>query len=544
MAGGKETPRQKMIGMMYLVLTALLALNVSAEVLQAFNNITIGIKTTIDATEEKNAELMKTFEQRVANSEGDETATQCLAKVKEAKKKTQALYDKLEELKKLCVEGENSQAYGEVGGDPESYLGSGGEILIEQKNTDISSRLLSGDNPKFTHGQDLKAQINQTKAELVALFKDIKGVRPETIEQVENAITLVANDDETRKKPKDKWEYYTFNNIPVGATIAVLTKLQNDVMNAETEVINQLFNQISAAKIEIEDFETVVKQNKAILARGEELEAKIFLSAIVGSITPEITVNNQPVEMEGATGIWKRKAGEQGKFEEKVSVKVKNAKTGESKEYPATINYEVFSADATISATKMNVLYLGLDNPIQISVPGYEPKAISASLTPSSVGSLVPAGKPGEYIAKIKSREKDGCKIVVNVKNQKGEVLPKGSQVFRTMKVPSPYANLNNKTGGSISAAELKVVRTVNATLDNFVFEGIRYTVTGYDFIYSPKRGTLLRGKGQGAAIADQLKGAFANAKRGDQIIINGIQASAPGVGKVDLPGALIFDVQ
>ena len=81
MAGGKETPRQKMIGMMYLVLTALLALNVSAEVLQAFNNITIGIKTTIDATTDKNKEMMKTFEQRVANSEGDPIAQQCLEKV-------------------------------------------------------------------------------------------------------------------------------------------------------------------------------------------------------------------------------------------------------------------------------------------------------------------------------------------------------------------------------------------------------------------------------------------------------------------------------
>lgn len=541
MAGGKETPRQKMIGMMYLVLTALLALNVSAEVLQAFNNITRGIVTTISATDAKNQDNLTRFKKRVDDSGGDETAQMCWDKVQVATKLTSDLYAEIEKIKKEVVEAEGTQEYD---GGEESYLGSGMEKLVEQKNTDVSSRMLAENNPNYNYGEKLKTMINDTKNKLVDLFRDLPGMGEAEVAAIANSITLEAKDDPDQKQAaKRKWEYYTFNNIPVGATLAVLTKIQNDVKNAETEVINALYGQISAGKIEIEDFVPIVKARKSAVAVGETYKAEIFLSAKVGAITPTITVDGKEVEdMQGATGIYEQVAGSQGSVKKPVKISIKNAKTGKTKEYETTMEYDVFKAPANVSADKMNVVYVGLDNPISISVPGFEPDKISASLSPGNVGDLVKTG-PGKYVAKIKTRSREGCKINVSVKLPDGSSKNMGYGEFRTMKVPSPNASLNGNQGPNISAGALKAVRIVSVTLDNFVFEGIRYEVTNFDYIYRPQRGQLIRGSARGKQIPNDLKAAFDNAKRGDLLIINGIQASAPGLGKVDIAGSLVFNV-
>lgn len=543
MAGGKESPRQKMIGMMYLVLTALLALNVSAEVLEAFNNITNGIDETIKVTSTKNTDLAGSIADRVKNAGDDDNAKLVGVKAAEASKIADGLYSYLQTLKEQVVEDDTDQAYDD--GSEECYVNLG--KLKDPKNIDVATRLLveKKAGEQQSGGAKLKAEINKTRESLVNLFDGLVGTTDVEKDAIEAALTLNANDNPDEKGPKKVWEYKTFNSIPRGAAIALLTKFQNDAKNAEAEILKRLLDKISAGKLEVEGLEPVVKQNKAILARGEKLTAEIFLSAKIGGITPEIkdTRSGKAIKVEGTTGKYEATADKQGKFEVPVEITYVDKKTGKENKLETSINYEVFNADATISATKMNVLYLGLENPIEISVPGYEPSAINASLSPSGYGTLTRV-KPGQYIAKLKRRNKDGVKINVTVKTAEGKTIGKGNQMYRTMKVPSPYANINNKTGGTISAAELKVVRRVNATLSNFVFEGVKYRVTGYDYIYTPKRGNLIRASNKGASIPGQLKGAFTNAKRGDMLIISGVRASAKGVGEVNLPGALIFEIQ
>jgi hypothetical protein len=119
-----------------------------------------------------------------------------------------------------------------------------------------------------------------------------------------------------------------------------------------------------------------------------------------------------------------------------------------------------------------------------------------------------------------------------------------GSQNFRTLKVPSPTPSLNGNGGGNMSTGALKAVKIVSVTLENFVFEGIRYKVTSFDYIYKPARGNLIRGTENSQGIPNQLKAAFANAKRGDLLIISGINASAPGLGKVPVAGSLVYNIQ
>lgn len=543
MAGAKESPRQKMIGMMYLVLTALLALNVSAEVLEAFNNITIGIDETIQVTKNKNTELIGDIQDRVANAGDDDNAKLVGKRAKEASEITSELYEYLEQLKQEVVTTESDQAYE---GDPESYKEKG--KLLDPKNIDVATMLLveKRAGEQKSGGEKLQEKINETRKKLVELFDGLKGTTEAEKEAINASLTLSAKDNPNEKDvAKRDWEYKTFNSIPRGAAIALLTKFQNDVQNAEAEVLKRLLDKISEGKIQVEGLEPVVKLNKAVLARGEKLKAEVFLSAKIGGITPEFTLKNGGRKLDGigTTGIYEATADKQGKYEVPVEVKYVDKTTGEEKQLETKIVYEVFNADATISATKMNVIYLGLENPIEISVPGYEPNAINATLSPSGYGQLKKVG-PGKYVATLSRRHPEGVKINVSVRTQEGNVVTKGSQLYRTMKVPSPYANINNKTGGPISAAELSVVRRVNATLSNFVFEGVRYGVTSYDYIFIPKRGNLISGTQRGPTIPGQLKAAFSNAGRGDQLIIRGVKAAADGVGEVPLPGALIFDIQ
>lgn len=537
MAGGNESPRQKMIGMMYLVLTALLALNVSAEVLEAFHNITVGIEQTIDVTKEKNTEIYSSLISKAGNMEGDENAARVKERAAKAKEICTDLYDYVQGLIVQIVENDTKQKYE---GDEDSYKTLG--KLENPKNTDVATKLLA--EGKLSKGPELKDKINNGRKALVELFEGLEGVDDAAKKAIDDALTIRAEDNpDARPTAKQKWEFATFDHIPRGAAVALLTNIQNNIKNAEAAVLTQMFSQLSAGKLEIDELVPVIKAKKSAVAVGEKYEAEIFLSAKIGSIDPVITVDGKEIKTEGGTGFFETVPSSQGSVKRKVEIQIKNAKTGKMEPYPAEMNYDVFKAPAIISADKMNVVYQGLDNPISISVPGFEPDKISASMSPGGIGTLVKQGS-GKYIAKITKRDRKGVNITVSVKLPGGGSKTMGSANFRTMKVPSPNASLNGNQGPTISTGALQAVKVVSVTLENFVFEGIRYKTVAFDYIYKPQRGNLLRGTAKGNQIPNQLRAAFGNAKRGDLLIISGIYAQATGLGKVPLAGSLVFTVQ
>jgi len=546
--GGKETPRQKMIGMMYLVLTALLALNVSAEVLEAFGNISNGLDETIIVAEEKNGDMYSLISQRVSSAGDDENAKLVGQRMSEVQAITKKLDDYLDGLKKDMVETDTDQTYDDyLKGVPGEYGPK--EKLVNQKNIDVPTRLLveKGTNPT-NGGEDLMKMINETRVALVDLFDGLSVTKndPEYKKNLDNKLTLRASDYPNEKeKAKQDWEYKTFNGIPCGAAIALLTKYQNDLKNAEGEVLKSMLEAISEGKIEVKQLVPVVKVKKSALAVGEELDAEIFMAAQIGGVTPVIVVDGKEIDIDPVTGrgIFKRKTSSQGTKSLPVNISVKNTKTGEMTDYSAAIEFDVFKAPAIISADKMNVVYQGLDNPVSISVPGFEPSQINATVSPGGIGVLKKVS-PGKYSLTITKRDQKGININVSVRLPDGSSKSMGSQNFRTLKVPSPSPSLNGNGGGTMSTGALKAVKIVSVTLENFVFEGIRYKVTNFDYMYKPSRGNLIRGSEKSNNMPNQLKAAFANAKRGDFLVISGIQASAPGLGKIDVAGSLVYNIQ
>ena len=170
----------------------------------------------------------------------------------------------------------------------------------------------------------------------------------------------------------------------------------------------------------------------------------------------------------------------------------------------------------------MNVLYIGLDNPISISVAGYSPNDIIASM---SGGSLTRSGKG--YIAKVTTAGK--ATISVSVKVKDGSTRPMGSNEYRVKSVPKPESMFGTLESGSAPAAALLAQNTIRAVLPNFVFEGVNFTVTKYAALYVPKRGNAEAVSGAGAAITQQLKMFITKAKRGDKVLVDEIEAIGPG---------------
>lgn len=532
-----------MIGMMYLVLTALLALNVSREVLQAFNNITRGIDETVLATEQSIDARVLAFQNQVGRMNGDSLATAYWNKVQTTVTLSDSLDKEIERIKKLLVEAEESQSYDD---GPESYLGSNMLVLVEEENVDIASRFLADPNQeRNAYGKRLKELINYTRQKYVGILSDLNEMNEEKLVNIEKSFTLSANDDEANPDPaKRKWEFTTFNNVPLGAALAVLTKTQNDLRNTESQVIDEITAGMSEGKPPVDGLLAMVKPNATSIPIGGSYEADIFLGARMGSISPEITVDGEPIEVLGSTGRIKIPVSGEGSVTKPVTIKYLNAKKGTTEVYETELSYEGFRTPAIVSPTKMNVVYLGLQNPVSVSVPGFEPQNVMASLTPAGCGTLTRSGT-GEYIAHITNRTTQKCSVNVSVRMSDGSVRSMGATEFRIKKVPKPYASVNAKGGGAMSIAEIGAARRIDVSLGpDFVFGGIKYRVTKYDYLYKPDRKSPVKGDATGPQFTAELKESCKNAKRGDLLIISQIYASTPGVGEVLLPASLVFTVK
>ncbi|MBI1183807.1 hypothetical protein GC194_06025 [bacterium] len=544
MAGTKETPRQKMIGMMYLVLTALLALNVSREVLQAFNNLTKGIDETIQSTELKINNDVMTFEQVVKRMNGDENAEKYWQRVQKAVAMSDELNNKIESLKKLLVEAENNQQYE---GGPESYKGSNLMVLVDEENTDIASRFLADPNqPKNAYGKELKEEIQQLKAEYISLFSDLPEFTKDEIAQLQENFPLAANDDDTNPDPaKRNWEFTTFNNVPLGAALAILTKLQNDLRNSEAMVINKLTADFGDTGLPVTGLEAMVMPRSTNVPIGGTYEADIFLGAQIASVKPTIIVDGEELDLEGARAKFKATVSSEGTVHKPVVIKLMNPRTGQVEEYNTELQFAGFQTPAIVSADKMNVLYMDLENPVSVSVPGFDAKKVRVSLSPSGIGRLENRGN-GQYSVTINQRLSPECKLNVAVEMPDGSVRNLKPESFRIKKVPKPYTNLNNKTGGSLSRGEISTIKRVFATMDEeFLFDGVRFKVTEFSYIYNPTRGNVVMGTEKSDDIPANLRQKFEDAHTGDVLTIYQVSARPIGFGsEVQIPGSITFTVK
>lgn len=507
-----------MINMMYLVLTAMLALNVSAEVLRAFNLVNNGLERTTETYAEKNAMIYQQFQAQLQDD--PKRVGPLWEDAQTVQTEADEMYAYLESLKQSLIE--------EGGGrDPEM------ENRIEnEKDIDIATRrLVEGEE-----GKELKAKILETRQELLAQV-------PEDAE-----VNIPLNAVEPEKEPGDvekvTWQSQLFREVPLTAAVTMLSKLQNDVRNSEGEVINALFKQIKGNVMNFDAVRPIVQPTSNLVMLNEDIKATIAMGAYSTTQEFKVTINGKEYESEAGRVEYEAQAAKEGVHEISGTITYIGP-DGEEKVVDFTEPVQVFQGSATISADAMNVLYIGLENPISISVPGFPPDKIRASL---SNGNL--KGANGKYVALPKdpgrSRDRSAREAVItaSVELPSGQTKVMGSKEYRIRPVPEPTAYVGPFNEGAVSANALASQPGVTARLgEGFAFEGLNFSVRGYRFLYQPKRGNVQTMSVNGYAFTPQIQSILRNASPGDMVIFTDIVTEAPGVGK-KRPSGMVFTIK
>ena len=330
MAGIKETPRQKMIGILYLVLLGLVALNVSDSLLDAFKNLGDSLKTSTENTQTGIDNMFLSFRE-TKMKENPERAQPLLTKAEQAQKLVAALTGKVAEYNRLFME---------EGGGLEESTGD----VSKRSNVDISPRLMINQG----RGKELRDLINKTAAELKKLTNN------------EVDFALLAADPKARGGVKKSWEEANFGDgIPLTAAITALEKINADAKNAESAVVKHIFGKMDQAIVNLDRFSAVAVAPTSYLIQGQPYTAKVFLTAYDSKSTPQISVNGNPLQVVDGQGVYSVNTSSEGVFSWKGLISVQQT-DGTVKTYETDpISYQVARPSAVVSPDKMNVLYIG-----------------------------------------------------------------------------------------------------------------------------------------------------------------------------------------
>jgi gliding motility-associated protein GldM len=521
MAGGNPA-RQKMINMMYLVLTALLALNVSSEILKAFELVNGSLTSTNANFASKTTETMTQFQKLYEN---DKTKAEKLwAAAQQAVKESEAMVKYIDGLKEDIAK--------EAGGWKVESESDPKIAVAKPDDLDISSRYFVKNQQNTQKGPELRQKLIEFENKMKGFLINEKG------EKV-NGPTIRLDTDEKKMNNEKKevaWEVYYFAGIPVIAAITELTQFQNNVRNVEADVVTFLKNQIGADDVKFDNFATIIAPERPAVYTGEKFRAEIFLGAYSSTQQPIIRVDGRELPVKDGKAVFEETSGGIGDKEHKVVVSYKDAKGALVDLAPAKMTYSVFGGNATISHTGLKVVYKGVDNPFQIAVPGFEARNISVSTNPSRIRSL---GKPGEYAIKPMPADQD-IKINVSVKLPDGAVKSVGGEVYKARPIPNPEISFNPAVGpqSAVPRGQLRVFTLLYAKLgQSFVFADLdKYQVQGYSVLVvskgsakAPEQITC-----QGPALAPRAKAAFNEAKAGDLVVISEVKVKGPdGVTKI-----------
>jgi gliding motility-associated protein GldM len=502
MAGGKETPRQRMIGILYLVLLGLIALSIPDSLLDSFKNIT----KSLDASRTNvTTSLTTTYGAFEATKlkEQPEKAGMLLAKAKDASKIADELNSYVEEIKAELIKKGG-------GMNPDIDDVDGRESL------DISSEVMINDKKANV----LKEKIESTKAKLLTLLgKDSVGVN----------FSLNANDPNPVKGFANKtWQNAYFGEgIPLGAALTTLAKIQADNKNAENEVVKRILGKVDQAQVTLNQFKAVAVAPTSYVLSGQQYKAEIFLTAYDQNSNPTITVGGSPIPTTSGVGTYTTTVSGEGLRTWSGQLLVKQV-DGPPKAYPVTGSYMVAKPSAVVSPDKMNVLYIGVPNPLSVSAPGVPKESIKVSMSGGSV-----SGSNGHYTATVSNLGT----AKVTVTGEKGMVL--GSSEFRVKRIPDPKATFAGKSGGRTSAANLRAQDRVFARLDGFEFDA-KFNVTRFNLIIIKPRQDAISYTATGGELTSAMRSAMSSVTPGTTVVFQDIIAVGPDGTQRGLDGIVI----
>lgn len=522
-----ETPRQKMIGMMYLFYTALLALNVSSEILTSFVKINESIQKTTSNYSEKTKSLYAKIDNSALEQPGKYTK---LAKqAHEVERQSNEFFQNIEDLKLLILR--ESQG-------PEATLD--GEIK-KMDDLHAATIVMVGEGGPMM-GKQLRGWLDSYRELLLGIIEDTSLTVYKNV-----AKNLEAKDQFDNKEAPWSWEETLCRGMPMIGTMAMLSKLQADIRNSEADVLEFMIAELEGLDIRITALEALVSSPRSFVIRGGKYSSNVFLGARDTSMRPTIyltynapfydsTIVNGEVQYklrqganydtlpidESGKGLHVRDCGGVGDFNYGGLVHYKSNKGDMWLPYKAV--YQVGDAGFTVSASACNVFYRGLDNPVEVAVSGYPQEAVSVSISGGASISRSGAGYIVKVPASVSARE---VSITVSVRTEEG-VRTLGSKTFSVLNVPPPTIVIAGayKDGASVPKGAITRTPTLTANLESdfFPFKGVSYSVISYEFLYSV-RGVTQTIAGTGSNIPQTI---LNNLNPGSAASFTNIRVSSP----------------
>ena len=494
MAGGKQTPRQRMIGILYLVLLGLIALNVPDSLLDAFKNITISLDSSSHNVTSGVQGAIDNFK-ATKLKEQPARATLILGKAEKAQAIAESLVSYVQSLRDLLVK--------EGGG-----INPNINDVDARDNLDISPRMMINQRRADT----LKDKIEETKTELMNTLepKEQEGVK----------FSLNADAPPASLGVTKTWqEAYFGDGIPLGATITTLAKIQTDTKNAENEVVKRILGRLDQALVTLDTFEGVAVAPTSYVISGQPYTADIFLTAYDSKSNPTITINGSPIPVADGKGKYTINTSKDGKFTYSGQIVVKGP-DGEKKYPLPTQTYQVALPSAVVSPDKMNVLYIGLPNPVSISAPGVPKESLRVSMTGGSITGL------GEHwVANVSTL--GNATVNVSAELDKGKVSFLGKTLFRVKRIPNPVAMFAGTSGGSQNTPTLQGQGFIFATLKDFEFDA-KFHIKSYKlYIIRPRQDAVVV-SGYGDALSQEVKDKLRLGTPGTRLIFDDIYAVGP----------------
>lgn len=510
MALPKE-PRQKMINMMYLVLTALLALNVSSEILNAFVTVNGSITKSNDLITDKNKLTYESFAEKLKDPTTHAQAEAWAPKADEAKKLSTDLFNYIETLKgdleKAAGTHENHQT---------------GKQEINADNLDAAIRIMD----KEGKGKVLYTKLGDYKKNMLALLND-----PKDIAHFEKALPVDLTVPASRSGNKygndvNGWIQSYYHMTPAIAALTILSKFQNDVKNSEAQLVDFFHSKIGEVKLVYNQFQAIATSNTTYAMPGDPVEITAGVGAFSDAAKPKITINGQsmPISSEG-TALFKTTASGTGEHTVNVTIDF-NKPDGTIGHVVKTVKYTVgVPSGASIFLEKMNVMYIGVDNPLTISGGSVGAEKTHVSFA----GGTISRVNGDRYVAKP---NKPGMSEVVVNADGKTFKFP-----MRLKYLPPPAGFVGTKKGGNMSSAEFKAMGGVIAKLEDVDFEAPHRVVSyrigavgGPISIYAEANNEGNRWTGNAAALIQRCG-------PGTRVFIDNIIVIGPDQKQKEIPG-------
>ncbi|MFY7741637.1 MAG: gliding motility protein GldM [Flavobacterium sp.] len=513
MAGGKLTPRQKMINLMYLVFIAMLALNMSKEVLSAFGIMNERFEESNNAAVQSNAQMLASLDAKASEAGGEFATAAKTAHTVE--KLTKTFYEYIGALKSDVVKGTEVDE-------------STGKLPYESmdKGDQIDELWFQGD--KYTaKGDEIISTIEKYKADMKAALGNNKKFTS-TVKEIEAKF----NTDKVKNKDGVEINFldYHFKGFPSISSLAKLSAWQNDVKKAETDVYNALLGKAAVAAASYSNYEAIVVLEKNAYFQGENVKGKVVLGRYDANTSP--TKFDGPGKIENGQAVISLTAGAVG--EQNINGQFTFVEDG--KEIPLKFagKYVVVPQpkEATISADKMNVVYRGVVNPMTISFAGVSDSDVTASAPGLSKGS-----GPGKY----NMSPGQGTEAVINVTAKlPGGKTANSKKVFRIKGIPAPVGTIGGEMYGAKGQKSRLAVSQIGAKLPDFDFD-VNLTVTGFTFKAPGQAAVIVSGN----RVNSQCEAAMARASRGDAITITDIKVKLEG-SNIMLPktAPVVFEIQ